>query len=569
MESKLLLKRKDFQSPDFCPTIPSIELSKVTYLTGANGSGKTRWLKQIDSKLYAEDNISTLYIDKRAIGDLNANPLYPTGNEDLWVELQNNPYLSEWRQIAVRIFQERKIANADAIIDDQSFNPWSESQDPNVESARTEYVKAIDNTTRTIMRGTSNFERFGPRFLKIAQAQGKFVHLLRTEDLDRSGPPTNLAEIYNNYIKSYFHHSDENYRKGEKDIDSLQKTFLAANTPPWKLFDDALEELSCDLDADTYRFRISSPNLSEIAPKDSEVRFTPTILNEDGSSLGWDELSSGEQAMITVLTMLVGHAASNNSCHYKLILLDEVDASFHPDWCKKFGSLIEFFSERHEAHFIVATHSVATLAHARSSDYLLFEKKERKYKYQFVDRDKAIHFLSGGLFQLAPLVTYVQGEKGEDFIVISEGHNYRILRKFLNLENIKGVAVTDAEIHTTSHTQLKSIYRVFSAFEAGPTTLFVVDPDVNISDWPPEENRTFVHRLDPSTDKSAASGIESAFPRSTFEQSKISPNSKRKFAQWIERNGTKKDFVSFSTLKAKILDIQQRVQGETNSLNAG
>ncbi|MCX5072677.1 AAA family ATPase [Streptomyces sp. NBC_00513] len=76
------------------------------------------------------------------------------------------------------------------------------------------------------------------------------------------------------------------------------------------------------------------------------------VCKADGSVVGADQLSSGEQQILTVLGLLRLQRGQES-----LFLLDEPDAHFHPEWSRRWYSSVQrMLGDGQRSQFIAATH---------------------------------------------------------------------------------------------------------------------------------------------------------------------------------------------------------------------
>ncbi|MBL1120202.1 AAA family ATPase [Streptomyces sp. 110] len=82
-------------------------------------------------------------------------------------------------------------------------------------------------------------------------------------------------------------------------------------------------------------------------------------LDKPGAlTLGLDDLSSGEQQLLTILGLLRLQRA-----HESLFLLDEPDSHFHPEWSRRwYTSVRSVLGPHHDSQFLTATHEPLLVA---------------------------------------------------------------------------------------------------------------------------------------------------------------------------------------------------------------
>lgn len=98
--------------------------------------------------------------------------------------------------------------------------------------------------------------------------------------------------------------------------------------------------------------------------------------------LSFDELSSGEQQIITLIVKLLSEAN-----HGTLFLIDEPEISLHVSWQRAVPSLLAKIAETFGADIIVATHSPVLISSATANNDFCFTLRDRAImKLEPVDR---------------------------------------------------------------------------------------------------------------------------------------------------------------------------------------
>ena len=106
------------------------------------------------------------------------------------------------------------------------------------------------------------------------------------------------------------------------------------------------------------------PNV-EISTIGSHINKTAYLINYQGSAYSSYNAASGEESLITILIEIF--SIPNNS----LIIIDELEAGFHPYVQRKIADVISYIAWIHKKQFIITTHSPSLLA--------AFPQKSRKY----------------------------------------------------------------------------------------------------------------------------------------------------------------------------------------------
>jgi ABC-type Mn2+/Zn2+ transport system ATPase subunit len=87
-----------------------------------------------------------------------------------------------------------------------------------------------------------------------------------------------------------------------------------------------------------------------------KLKVTPDIgfqlVGSDGNTIPLRSLSSGEQHLIVLLGEIVFGSVESS-----LVLLDEPEISFHPDWQERFPDVLASVVKLNGCMIIMATHS--------------------------------------------------------------------------------------------------------------------------------------------------------------------------------------------------------------------
>ncbi|MDN8272710.1 AAA family ATPase [Acinetobacter baumannii] len=131
--------------------------------------------------------------------------------------------------------------------------------------------------------------------------------------------------------------------------------------------------VNVDLKANKFRYTNINKNLIKIFLKSHLVRIVRVWLLKDSDDksifssnhyVDFDDLSSGQQAIITTLLGISGVISDNS-----LICIDEPEISLHPEWQSEIiNQLQTVFQEIQGCHFIIATHSPQVVSSLKSEN---------------------------------------------------------------------------------------------------------------------------------------------------------------------------------------------------------
>lgn len=325
---KSIHKNTTFTLPDF------------SILTGKNGSGKSQILEAIKT-----DEISKTSIDSVATPYIYHIPYNGLNNGFDITDTCTTQQITEqveniWRQV-------------DSIIANYK-NTTKDYKDPIASKQHILNHAENDNIYQTIK--------------KIIEATGKPLHEITHEDIAMNASLTNSMS-YNMFvatqlaplIKIYHYrlHKNELMELREYKNKSTTRTALTDSEfvgkygpPPWELINEVLEMANLT-------YKISEPDTNNY---DTTYFMYLTDTNTN-TKIKFNELSSGERTIMS-LAMAV-YIASEGGRLPDLLLLDEPDASLHPEFSKL---LIEILTktivEKVGIRVLMTTHSPSTVAMA-------------------------------------------------------------------------------------------------------------------------------------------------------------------------------------------------------------
>lgn len=93
------------------------------------------------------------------------------------------------------------------------------------------------------------------------------------------------------------------------------------------------------------------------------------IRPNDGDSYSSYNAASGEESLLNMLTEVIDTAENS------LILIDEIEAAFHPTIQRKIADIIQYFSWHHKKQFIITTHSPTMMGAFPQKARVFIDKK--------------------------------------------------------------------------------------------------------------------------------------------------------------------------------------------------
>ncbi|WP_039454467.1 AAA family ATPase [Candidatus Jidaibacter acanthamoebae] len=153
------------------------------------------------------------------------------------------------------------------------------------------------------------------------------------------------------------------------------------------------------------------------------------LFEKEGKDIFFYNLSSGEKVLFTLVSCAVSNKIVEQVLEIKpsrLLLFDEVDIHFHPEYCKKFFDIIKNDLEHENTYIIMTTHNPATIALAEQYNKQLIEEKQKVKFYNLKQLEskteisevstarQAISYLSKGLMNVVADKNLVLVESQDD-----------------------------------------------------------------------------------------------------------------------------------------------------------
>lgn len=182
------------------------------------------------------------------------------------------------------------------------------------------------------------------------------------------------------FLSALFHVAERrNKILSFKEVKMIHQAFNTFNIIDGRMMVDV------DLKANKFRFTNINKSLLKIFLKSHLIRIVRVWLLKDSNDksifssneyVDFDDLSSGQQAIITTLLGISGVISDNS-----LICIDEPEISLHPEWQSEIiNQLQTVFQEIQGCHFIIATHSPQVVSSLKSENgYIVNLEKMETY----------------------------------------------------------------------------------------------------------------------------------------------------------------------------------------------
>jgi ABC-type uncharacterized transport system ATPase component len=163
-------------------------------------------------------------------------------------------------------------------------------------------------------------------------------------------------------------------------------------TPPWDLLDSILSLIGLD-----YAF---NPPTGVAEHENYTATLKHTTL---GTEVPTESLSSGEKTLLALaMSLYTGSHLGDSTQLPKILLLDEADASLHPEMVRSLLRVArETFVAEHSVKVILTTHSPTTVALAPEESLYVMRRTPDPRLRKATDRDDALKSLTVGLSTLS------------------------------------------------------------------------------------------------------------------------------------------------------------------------
>jgi hypothetical protein len=210
---------------------------------------------------------------------------------------------------------------------------------------------------------------------------------------------------------TYWHRSEENdyheFRnktRGENlpywSPDEFEVRF---GPPPWNVINEFMRSVLNE------QYHIAPPTRANIGS------YEAVLLRNDGRRINPAQLSSGEKVLMWLCLSMYGTGTGRIANPPALLLLDEPDATLHPQMVQKLHEALQMIQHRFGANIIFTTHSPTTIALFDGGS--IFQVSENDLVE--IETDAAIGELLIGVDQVAIHYTnrrqvYVESHRDED-----------------------------------------------------------------------------------------------------------------------------------------------------------
>ena len=176
-----------------------------------------------------------------------------------------------------------------------------------------------------------------------------------------------------------------NKKYGQNNLYRTPEEFESRfRSPPWVALNSLLTSV---LDGS---YHVQPPEIGNDAGYEARLR------NKDGKEIDPSVLSSGEKTLLWLLLCMYGATSNRVGRPPRLLLLDEPDATLHPQMIQKLHEALDMMAQEFGCEILFTTHSPTTVALFKGSIYGIAENELTE-----VDQDAAISELLVGVDQVS------------------------------------------------------------------------------------------------------------------------------------------------------------------------
>ena len=492
-------------------TLACSELPDFAVLTGRNGAGKTQLLQALLSGHAVVQGISPHEIDSydmasfripnNVAGNRQANQFARTTAYDYLEGDRGPPPIAIAAKIfehhTARIEQENGANERDEFVRNlherinrtPDFNvfptapaPGSDSYDQSLHERVMGRMaqRRASRRTKTQSRVNSFNENPAALLSMAMKRAGKLPHELTREDIlgashYEGAPIANaISEVFAAYkIDQY----SWTYARYVSDVAAVRYSddlveYQQRNPPPWDTLRDVLARMrDAAGDSGLFDFEFSDPADIRLCLSNYErFSFKTEMTNRTtGAQYEPESLSSGEKILMALCLASFNQRLGRR--RPRLLLLDEIDVVLHPSMVTALVEALKELFVEHGSSVLLTTHSPMTVAAFAETEVFRVVRKGREVRVARTTKAEAIEELSEGIATVdAGLRIATYGDA--DVTILTEGHNARHLKRWVELNFPQGVHVFDQLSQYTNNSQLLAYGRLLGRMN--PDTHFVI-----------------------------------------------------------------------------------------------
>ena len=408
--------------------------------------------------------------------------------------------------------------------------------------------------------------------MKLAR---KLPHELNHDDIMLAGQYEGsiianvVSEVFATYKVEQYIWAHRRIEMESVSYSTLLAEYRRKYPPPWDILRDVLAAMRAAAGDDgLFDFEFSDPEQYELNMGNYEqFQFQTQMTNRtSGAQYKLHSLSSGEKVLMALCLSSFNQQLGRR--RPKLLLLDELDAVLHPSMVSALISTLKDLYVSRGTKVLLTSHSPMTVAALAENEIFRVVRTGMQLRIEPTTKVYAINELSEGI---ATVDAGLRIAAYDDALVtiLTEGHNTRHLKRWVELFFPEGVQVFDQLAKHTNKSQLLSYGRLLASMN--PATHFVIVWDCDAAG----ETQTLRNELRPNAkvtpfafkrrrdNQIARRGIENNYGDAILEPYAINKtdnegnllgrefNDSRKseFADHVRHCGTSEYFVHFEELR--------------------
>ena len=488
-----------------CPELPDFAV-----LTGRNGAGKTQLLQAIKNGPAVVSGVSSDEIElydmdsfrpsDNKFGNRHFNRFAGTTAREYMEGDEGPPPVD----VAFEIFEhhtaevERQegegastafISNLrDRISGTPDFSVFSAKRTQDTDYERDLYKRVLEplvqraESRRTTHTSHSNsFNKNPAALVTMAMKRNhKLPHELTYDDIMRAfyyegGTIENtVSEVFAAYKVDQYEWAHARFEADSEPISypDVLKEYQERNPPPWDTLRDVMATMRDAAGQDgLFDFDFSDPaDISLDMGNYQEFSFKTEMTNRTSKAQYEPKsLSSGENILMALCLASFNQRLGRR--RPKLLLLDELDAVLHPSMVTALIAALRSLFVEHECRVIMATHSPMTVAALPETAVHRVIREGTQVCLAPATTAEAVEELSEGIATVDTGLRIAASGDAE-VTILTEGHNARHIKRWVELNFPQGVHVFDKLSQHTSKSQLLAYGRMLAAMD--PASHFVI-----------------------------------------------------------------------------------------------
>ena len=308
---------------------------------------------------------------------------------------------------------------------------------------------------------------------------GKLPHELTDDDIIRAahfegGTISNaISEVFAAYkVDQYVWAHERIETETVVPFTDLIAQYEHQRPPPWDTLRNVMAMMRDAAGEDgLFDFEFSDPADIRIDMSNYErFTFKTEMTNRTtGTRYELDALSSGEKILMALCLASFNQQLGRR--RPKLLLLDELDAMLHPSMVAALVEALKSLFVEHGTKVLMTSHSPMTVAALRETEVFRMVRNAGHVRIMPTTKGEAIEELSEGIATVDTGLR-IAAHNNAEVTILSEGHNARHLKRWVELNFEEGVHVFDELPRHTSDSQLLAYGRLLACMD--PASHFVV-----------------------------------------------------------------------------------------------